>query len=77
MLNPIQLIKVLNNPQQGLSELINSNPALKQNQPLMSAFNAFQNGNMQEVETIARNVCNQNGVKPEDMIAKAKNMTGQ
>lgn len=77
MINPIQLIQMFRNPQGAISEIIRINPTLKNNQPLMQAINAMENGNPQEAEMIARNVCKQNGTTAEDVITKFKGMAGQ
>lgn len=76
MMNPIALVKMMRNPQQAMQQIFQHNPQLQNNQPLMNAFNAIQSGDMKQAEQIARNVCQQNGVNPEEMISNLKNNIG-
>lgn len=74
MNNPLQFVQMMRNPQAFMENALKQNPNLKNNEPLMNAFNAMQNGNPQEAEKIARNVCSQRGVNPMEMISNIKNM---
>lgn len=76
MMNPVALVKMMRNPQMAMQTIMQQNPQLQNNQPLMNAFNAIQNGDMKQAEQIARNVCQQNGVNPDEMISNLKNNIG-
>lgn len=75
-MNPFNLVQAMRNPQQFVENALKTNPMLKNNQPLMSAYNAMQNGKPEEAEKIARNVCTQNGTTTDEMISKLKGMMG-
>ena len=67
-MNPIELIKNIKSPQQFLNNLMsnNSNPMLGQ------LFKMAQNGNPQEVETFARNICKERGMDFDKSFAEFK-----
>lgn len=75
MNNPLQFVQMMRNPQMMMQTLQN-NPRLQGNQPLMSAVNAMQKGNMEEVEKIARNVCKQNGMDADQLLGQVKQQYG-
>lgn len=76
MNNPVQFIQMLRNPQAFMQNVIQKNPQLQQNQPLMNAINAMNRGDTKQAEQIARNVCQQNGMNPDQLFGQVKNKYG-
>lgn len=54
-----------------LAKMMMSNPRF-QNETCQSAWRAFQNNDMQSLENIANNLCQQNGVKLEDAVSQTR-----
>lgn len=75
MNNPLQFVQMMRNPQM-MMQALQSNPKLQGNKPLLNAVNAMQNGNMEEVEKIARNVCKQNGMDADQLLGQVKQQYG-
>lgn len=73
MNNPVQFIQMLRNPQAFMQSILQKNPQLQQNQPLMNAINAMNRGDSKQAEQIARNVCQQNGMNPDQLFGQIKN----
>lgn len=57
-MNPIEMIKNIKSPQQFLNGFMNNNT----NPMLGQLLKMAQNGNPQEVETFARNICKERGM---------------
>lgn len=57
-MNPIEMIKNIKNPQEFLKSFVNNNS----NPMLGQLLKMAQNGNPQEVETFARNICKERGM---------------
>ena len=74
-MNPMQMIQAFRNPQQFIQGMINNNPAM-QNPILKNALEMAQKGDRQGVEELARNLCKEKGVNPEEAIGKIKSQFG-
>ncbi len=78
-MNPLtmfgQVIKNGGNPQQILQQMMGNNPAM--NNPIMkNAFEMAQKGDSKGVEQLARNICTENGVNPDDAVKQIKSQFG-
>lgn len=74
-MNPIQMMQAFRNPQQFIQGMMNNNQAM-QNPILKNALEMAQKGDRQGVEELARNLCKEKGVNPDDAIGKIKNQFG-
>ena len=74
-MNPIQMMQAFRNPQQFIQSMMNNNQAM-QSPILKNALEMAQKGDRQGVEELARNLCKEKGVNPDDAIGKIKNQFG-
>lgn len=75
MMAIMQMMKGGMNPQQFIQGMINNNQAM-QNPILKNALEMAQKGDKQGVEELARNLCREKGVNPEEVIGKIKSQFG-
>lgn len=78
-MNPLmvisQMMKNGGNPQQIFQQMIGDNPAM--NNPIMkNAFEMAQKGDSKGVEEIARNLCKEKGINPDEAIEKVRQQLG-
>lgn len=74
-MNPMQMMQAFRNPQQFIQGMMNNNQAM-QNPILKNALEMAQKGDKQGVEELARNLCKEKGVNPEEAIRKIKSQFG-
>lgn len=74
-MNPMQMMQVFRNPQQFIQGMMN-NSQVAQNPILKNALDMAQKGDKQGVEELARNLCKEKGVNPEEAIGKIKSQFG-
>lgn len=74
-MNPLQMMQAFKNPQQFIQGMMNNNQAI-QNPILKNALEMAQKGDRKGVEELARNLCKEKGVNPDDAIGKIKNQFG-
>lgn len=74
-MNPMQMIQAFRNPQQFIQGMMNNNQAM-QIPILKNALEMAQKGDRQGVEELARNLCKEKGVNPEEAIGKIKSQFG-
>lgn len=79
-MNPIismfgQMMKGGVNPQQLIQGMMNNSQAM-QNPILKNALEMAQKGDKQGVEELARNLCSEKGINPDDAIGKIKSQFG-
>lgn len=74
-MNPMQMMQAFRNPQQFIQGMMNNNQAM-QNPILKNALEMAQKGDKQGVEELARNLCKEKGVNPEEAIGKIKSQFG-
>lgn len=74
-MNPMQMMQAFRNPQQFIQGMMNNNQAM-QNPILKNALEMAQKGDRQGVEELARNLCKEKGVNPDDAIGKIKSQFG-
>ena len=73
MINPMQLMQMMRNPQQFVQQMMN-NSQFMQNPMARNALQMFQNGDTKGMEQMARNMCRERGINPEDLIKQFNQM---
>lgn len=73
MINVMQLMQMMRNPQQFAQQMMN-NSQFMQNPMAKSALQMYQNGDMKGMEQMARNMCRERGINPEDLIRQFNQM---
>lgn len=71
MNNPMQLFQAMQNPQAFLQDMM-QNPQAMQNPVLNNAMQMMQNGNGAGIEQLARNLCKERGIDPNQAIKQIK-----
>lgn len=74
-MNPMQVMQMMRNPQQFIQGMMNNNQAM-QNPILKNALEMAQKGDKQGVEELARNLCSEKGINPDEAIGKIKSQFG-
>lgn len=74
-MNPMQMIQAFKNPQQFIQGMMNNNQAM-QNPILKNALEMAQKGDKKGVEELARNLCSEKGINPDEAIGKIKSQFG-
>ena len=69
------LMQAMRNPQQFLQQMMNNNQ-VNQNPMARNALEMFQKGDSKGLEELARNLCTEKGVKPEDVFKQIKSQFG-
>jgi formate dehydrogenase maturation protein FdhE len=75
MNNPIQFVQAMRNPQVFMQQIMNNNQ-VNQNPMARNALEMFQKGDSKGLEELARNLCTEKGVKPEDVFKQIKSQFG-
>ena len=78
-MNPLmmigQMMKNGGNPQQIFQQMMGNNPSM--NNPIMkNAFEMAQKGDSKGVEELARNLCREKGINPDEAITKVNQQLG-
>lgn len=71
MMNPMQMLKSMRNPQQ-LIQNIMGNSQIMSNDMVKNAYGMAQKGDFQGLENLARNICQTQGINPDDVIRQIK-----
>ena len=74
-INPMQLIQAMKNPQAFMQQMMN-NSQIMQNPIAKNAMEMAQNGNMQGIEQMARNLCKEKGLNADDVFNQIKSRFG-
>lgn len=74
-MNPMQMMQAFRNPQQFMQSMMN-NSQVAQNPILKNALEMAQKGDKKGVEELARNLCSEKGINPDDAIGKIKSQFG-
>ena len=74
-INPIQLIQAMKNPQAFMQQMMN-NSQIMQNPIARNAMEMAQQGNMQGIEQMARNLCKEKGLNADDVFNQIKSGFG-
>lgn len=75
-MNPMQMMQMMRNPQQFIQQMMN-NSQVMQNPLARNAMEMVQNGDSKGIEKMARNLCKEKGVNPDDMIKQMQSQFGQ
>lgn len=77
MMNPMQLIQMMRggNPQQFLQQMMGNNSVMS-NPIARNAMQMAQKGDSKGIEQMARNLCQEKGLNPDDIIKQIKNGFG-
>ena len=75
MNNIMQMMQMIKNPQVLMQQAL-QNPQIMQNPVAKNAIDMYQRGDTKGLEEIARNVCKEKGIKPEDAINQVKQKFG-
>lgn len=77
MMNPMQLVQMIKsggNPQQMIMSMMRQNAG--NNPVLNNALNMVEKGDMKGIEQLARNLCNEKGINPDDAFNQIKGQFG-
>ena len=74
-INPMQLIQAMKNPQAFMQQMMN-NSQIMQNQMAKNAIGMAQSGDTKGIEQMARNLCREKGINPDEMIKQIKSRIG-
>ena len=75
MMNPLQFMKAMRNPQEFMRKMMDNNQVM-QNPMAKNAIEMAQNGNMQGIEQMARNLCKEKGLNADDVFNQIKSGFG-
>lgn len=75
MNNPLSFVQMFRNPQTFIQNMMNNSQAM-QNPILKNALEMAQKGDKQGVEELARNLCKEKNVNPDEAINKIKSQFG-
>lgn len=77
MMNPMQLMQMIRNggnPQQAIINIMKNQSG---NSPVINnAINMMEKGDSADLEKLARNLCKEKGINPDDMLSQVKNQFG-
>lgn len=71
-MNPMQLMKAMQNPQQFIQSMIGNNQIM-QNPMAKNVLGMAQKGDTKGIEQFARNLCKEKGLNPDDVMDQVKN----
>lgn len=75
MNNPLALMRAFRNPQEFMQQAM-QNSQINQNPIAKNAFSMYQNGDSKGLENLARNLCAEKGINPEDVLKQIKSNFG-
>ena len=75
MMNPLQFVQAMRNPQEFMQKMM-ENSQVMQNPMAKNAMEMAQNGNMQGIEQMARNLCKEKGLNADDVFNQIKSGLG-
>ena len=75
MNNMFQMMQAVKNPQAFIQQAM-GNSQLAQNPIAKNAFEMYQKGNIQGLNELANNLCNERGIKPEEALKQIKAQFG-
>lgn len=71
--NIFQMINAIRNPQEFINQ-ISSNSQMMQNPMVRNTFDMMQKGDNKGLEEIARNLCKEHGMNPDDLYNQVSAM---
>lgn len=77
MMNPMQIMQMMRggSPQQFIQQMMGNNQIMS-NPMAKNVLNMAQNGNIQGIEQMARNLCKEKGVNPDEIMQQMKDKFG-
>ena len=75
MMNPLQFMKAMRNQQEFIQQMMN-NSQIMQNPMAKNAIGMAQSGDTTGIEQMARNLCREKGINPDEMINQIKSRMG-
>lgn len=77
MINPMQMIQMMRSGGNSQQAIINMMKQQAGNNPVMNnAINMMEKGDNAGIEQLARNLCKERGINPDDMLSQVKNQFG-
>lgn len=70
-INPMQIMQAMSNPQQFVQQMM-SNSQIMHNPMARNAMEMIQKGDMQGIENMARNLCKEKGIDPNEAMNQIK-----
>ena len=74
-MNPFQMLGAMKNPQAFIQQMMN-NSQIMQNPMAKNAIGMAQSGDTKGIEQMARNLCREKGINPDEMINQIKSRMG-
>ena len=74
-MNPFQMLGAMKNPQEFMQQMMNNSQVMR-NPMAKNAMEMAQNGNMQGIEQMARNLCKEKGLNADDVFNQIKSGLG-
>lgn len=71
MINPIQLMQAMRNPQAFMNQII-GNQQMMNNPMIKNTVNMAQKGDMKGIEKMARNLCKEKGLNADEIFNQFK-----
>lgn len=71
MINPMQMLRGMGNPQQFIQKMM-GNSQIMSNDMVKNAYGMAQKGDFEGVENLARNICQTQGINPDDVMRQIK-----
>ena len=75
MMNPLQFVQAMRNPQEFMQKMMNNSQVMR-NPMAKNAIEMAQQGNMQGIEQMARNLCKEKGLNADDVFNQIKSGFG-
>lgn len=75
MNNPFQMMQAIRNPQAFIQQAM-QNSQIMSNPLAKNAIEMMQNGDNKGLEEMARNLCKENNIQPEEAVKMAKSYFG-
>lgn len=75
MNNPLSFIQAMRNPQQFMQNIIQNQQAM-QNPMVKNTFDMLQKGDNKGLEEMARNLCKEKGIEPDEVMKEVRSMFG-
>ena len=75
MMNTLQFMKAMRNQQEFIQQMMN-NSQIMQNPIAKNAIGMAQSGDTKGIEQMARNLCKEKGINPDEMINQIKSRMG-
>lgn len=76
-MNPINIFQMMmgSNPQQLVQQMISNNQVMS-NPMIQNAMSMAQSGNSKGIEQMARNLCKEKGINPDDVMKQIRSNFG-